>query len=633
MTEEQKKYEKMMAEGESLGQLAPANDPGAHPSKPQRASADKVELIKAAIADITPDTATELRDRLIKEVIKARVDPEVRKQLIKLMAKRRGVSVADLEPLWGQIERKVAAEERLTPEQQAAENERLRNEYEAMRELRIAAHKGARDALYAKIRHIAERPTLLRDLINVVHRLGVISERRAIVSIYLTATSRLHKRRAMSLLRRGAAAAGKNHLIETVFRLFPRESIVEANGGSPKSLIYMGGADDQDALMHKIVYVPEAASIEDRGGVENEFTTLLRSLISENRISHPVAQVPEGGGSPVTTVITKHGPIAVVVTSARDNIEDEMLTRLMISDADESAAQTRAIISNVLSEHSAVPEAELEALVGFQVWLEMGGPYEVAIPFLAAIDAAIGQMPKAPLRIRRDIDSFVRAIMASAIVHSAQRQRDDADRIVADLADYSAAYEAFNPDMSALYAQAIPATAKAVIEAIEELIVEERSRGAPNADDAKVTYDTLRTKLGISSNDTAGNRLRDAVRRGLIERTNPEAPQRAASRYRVLVRSVDLESNKASEGVFPTPDAVRSAFAGAASKNADTPQKRGQEGVKTNGVDGVGGVDAAKSTPSTPPEITPLPLLSGRVPGDGLAAAHNKKDRPRSFEL
>jgi hypothetical protein len=74
-------------------------------------------------------------------------------------------------------------------------------------------------------------------------------------------------------------------------------------------------------------------------------------------------------------------------------------------------------------------------VVDLQRWLELGGPYEVNIPFLSAIRRAHGDKTKAPLRYRRDISGFVTAIKASAIIHLAQRERDDRARIIADLSD------------------------------------------------------------------------------------------------------------------------------------------------------------------------------------------------------
>jgi hypothetical protein len=191
-----------------------------------------------------------------------------------------------------------------------------------------------------------------------------------------------------------------------------------------------------------------------------------------------------------------------------------------------------------------------------------GGPYEVQVPFLSAILREQAPHKKTPLRYRRDISNFVTAIKASAIVHSAQRDRDERGRIVADLADYEAAHTAFDRDMGGLYSVNVPDTIKAVVRAIEAIIERERHSGQTDqglpTDSAKVTYDLLTTALGINSNDTASGRLKEAQKRGLIEQVEPPGGfgKTTARRYRVLVHSTDLDKREIG-GVFPAPNRVR----------------------------------------------------------------------------
>ena len=182
----------------------------------------------------------------------------------------------------------------------------------------------------------------------VVHGLGVVGEGASIRGAYLAAASRLLRKRAICLLRRGAAAGGKNFLLSTVLRLIPSDSVVVLSSGSPMSLVYYGGGDE-DALKHKVLYVQEAAILAEKNGVESPLTVMLRLLISEGQIDHLIA-VPQGGETPITVKIKRNGPVAVCITSARDNIESEMLTRLMTSDADESPEQTMAVVKGLLSE-------------------------------------------------------------------------------------------------------------------------------------------------------------------------------------------------------------------------------------------------------------------------------------------
>jgi hypothetical protein len=301
---------------------------------------------------------------------------------------------------------------------------------------------------------------------------------------------------------------------------------------------------------------------------------MLRVLISENRLVYQTVVITKDG--PATITLTKEGPIAVIITSARDNIEDEMMTRLMVSDADESDEQTRAIVRRALTKRGAIPDRQ--PWVDFQRWLGLGGPYEVVIPFLTAIRKAHKLMErKLPLRYRRDIGSFITAIEASAIVHSAQRQRDADNQIIAKMDDYEAAFDAFDRDMNNLYevehdtdsAGHIPTTLKAVIHAIEKMVQEdqrERDERRVTHDDkkhdqmAKVTIDRLMRALGINSRKTAADRLKTARDLRLIELYEPPfgLGKTSPHYYRVLVPSTSEDDSKEVPGnLFPHPDLVR----------------------------------------------------------------------------
>jgi hypothetical protein len=182
---------------------------------------------------------------------------------------------------------------------------------------------------------------------SVVHELGVIGEGAAIRGAYLAATSRLLRKRPLCLLRRGAAAGGKNFLLANVLRLIPNESVIVMSSGSPMSLVYYGGGDE-DALKHKALYVQEAAILAEKNGVESPLTVMLRLLISEGCVDHHIT-VPQANDVPLTRHVKRNGPVAVIITSARDNVESEMLTRLLTSDADESPEQTKAVVKGLLT--------------------------------------------------------------------------------------------------------------------------------------------------------------------------------------------------------------------------------------------------------------------------------------------
>jgi hypothetical protein len=352
------------------------------------------------------------------------------------------------------------------------------------------------------------------------------------------------------LLRRGAPAGGKNFVPDKILDFFPDTEVIRLSSGSQLALVYYGDGDE-NALKHKIIYIAEAAILAERDGVESVQTILLRTLISEGRIDREIT-VPVPNGVPTTEHIRRNGPVALLMTTARDNVEEEMLTRLMMSDADESAEQTDRIIEAVLLDDEDDKELERETApwLDFQQWLMLEAPYDVAIPFSRAILTAIRQArQKTKLRIRRDLHGFLTAVRTSAIIYKGQRGRDGKGRIIATLDDYGCAHDAFNPGLAALYEMRVPETMLAAIRVLEDL-------GANKDKAVKITKRDFMNALGLSSSKIAFERLRSAVERGLIERTDTSTSKTAPRSYKLLKTSVELAGGL---DVFPSRQAVEEA--------------------------------------------------------------------------
>src|SRR5262249_19688861 len=155
-------------------------------------------------------------------------------------------------------------------------------------------------------------------------------------------------------------------------------------------------------------------------GIENEFTAMLRTLISEGRLVYHVV-VTDKEGNRETVTIVKNGPIAAVLTTARD-VDREMKTRALVQETDETGEQTAKIVKRVLSKPEEEPD--LAPWLDLQWFLELDAPYLVSIPFREAISTAFDQWRKgflvgAAMRMRRDVTSFLVAVQASAVLHRA----------------------------------------------------------------------------------------------------------------------------------------------------------------------------------------------------------------------
>jgi hypothetical protein len=295
---------------------------------------------------------------------------------------------------------------------------------------------------------------------------------------------------------------------------------------------------------------------------------MLRVLLSDGKIDHQIA-VPRGKGElPKSVHVKKNGPVALVMTSARDDVEPEMQTRMFVADADESGKQNMAVVRGFLHGFKGVEEAELECWVNFQRLLELTGPHEVVIPFRKQIADAIGVLVAKhsrvnQLRIRRDVPALVIAIEASAVIHRAQRKRDKG-RIVAERADYENAQRAFNSGAAALYDLALPAAVEAAYDAVVAIAIAQEAENPSVTDPAKrkaynenhsyrVTVDAVRRKLGLASKESANERLRKLSDLGLIEE---DESRRGSGRGSPRHYKIKPKAGFAAALVFPHPDDV-----------------------------------------------------------------------------
>jgi hypothetical protein len=474
--------------------------------------------------------------------------------LIKSIARATGVG---LKTLRNALAKAQSEERKRAWEAGAAERQRLKAEQESERQ-RLETEEHAR--IWGSCSTIASSKTLLRDMETVAHQLGVVGEGAGVRALYLTFVSRLIDGEAVRLLRLGAPASGKNLVVEKVLEFIPKEAVVQISGASPKALAYFGG-NDADALKHKIVYIPEAQIMAAKRDVESEFAIMLRTLISEGRVVYQTVVVQDGG-PPATVTVVKNGPIAAVITTARD-VDPELKTRVLVMDTDETGAQTVAIAKSILATRQAKPD--LQPWLDFQSWLQLGAPYRVEVPFKEAVFHAFergrpGFLTAVALRIRRDLGNFVSAIEASAVVHKAQREINADGAIVATLDDYRHAHEAFDEGLAAVHGK-VSEKVTAVVAAIEAI----RAAMPPDAPVAwsdhdpppavKVTLRELAKRLRVASLATAATRLEAALELGLIGQDDAKSGQGGARYYRIIKTEAEI---KAAPGlcVFPRMEEV-----------------------------------------------------------------------------
>src|SRR5262249_35254694 len=131
----------------------------------------------------------------------------------------------------------------------------------------------------------------------------------------------------------------------------------------------------------------------------------------------------------------------------------------------DTSDQTAAVL-RALAQDAAPSDIDLARWHALQVWLATG-PNRVVIPFAKEL---AGLVPPIGIRLRRDFKTVLMLVRAHALLHQAQRLKDDAGRVIATLQDYGTVRDL----VADLVAEGVEATVtpevRETVDAIADLI-------------------------------------------------------------------------------------------------------------------------------------------------------------------
>jgi hypothetical protein len=338
---------------------------------------------------------------------------------------------------------------------------------------------------------LAHETRILDHVARDVRRLGLVGEDRLVKLVYLTVTSRLFDR-IVSLAVKGPSSVGKSYLIQLILRFFREEADYYAHTGmSDRALVF--GEED---LRHRTLVIYEATGLE-----EGFHAYIVRSLLSEGRLSYPITEKGADGKHRTRTVV-REGPTGLIVTTTAVKLHEENETRLISLIADDSAEQTKSIIRSQGEEAAAGdPEAvDLEPWHALQVWLAETDA-RVVIPYAIVLAEMV---PPAAVRLRRDFAAVLGLIKAHALLHRASRHLAKGGQVVATLEDYDVVREL----VADLVAEGVEATAS---EATRATVAAVEAEAQPDG----VSLSTLADKLQLDK-ATVSRRWRVARNRGFL---------------------------------------------------------------------------------------------------------------------
>ncbi|WP_298359408.1 hypothetical protein [Rhodoblastus sp.] len=476
-------------------------------------------------------------------------------------------SKRDMKKTLDELRKKIAkAEAPSAAESAAAYDERV----EKAKAQRAAEKEADRAGLLEKAKGLMHRPDVLEHIVSLVTRRGVAGERAIKRATILMLFGRMAAK-GFHIALLGDPSSGKNFICDRTFELAPKDAVIEVTGGSDKWLAYYGGGDEdggEDAFRFKIIYFAEAAATVAAGpnGEESTSTAMLRTLVSTGRVKYLIA-IPGGPGElPKTVEVEKRGPTSLALTSARDNIERELATRLVPLYTNESEAHTSRIIANMLKKDMGAPvhepptDDEIEAVKAYQELLQLDAPgdgYQVVIPFGDAIFATLGSLGF--VDSRRRVENAMNVVRAATVARRYQREVDGAGRLIATLDDYRFAHEAVGEALAVSQSVKVDGGVILVVKALEAATKEAAAAFGKNGPIPQgaggfppfmqhdgwvsITFAELLARLGTKSKDTLGRRINSAVAEKIIERAPAGAGPKAGTKYRVLKPSSVLEAS------------------------------------------------------------------------------------------
>jgi hypothetical protein len=339
-----------------------------------------------------------------------------------------------------------------------------------------------------------------------LRRIGVAGEERLAQLQYLALTSRVLPwgkagERPISILAKGTTSTGKSFTTAAILRFFPSDAYVNQGSMSRRFLFY-----DEESYAHRFLIVPEWATIKD----DEEMVATLRVLLSEGRIVHGTV---EGEGKRTARRIEKEGPTGLIVTTTETAVDPEMETRCLSLTTDDTPEQTRRVFAATAAQEFSGDELDLARWHELQLWIGEHGETRVFVPFVQAL---ADLMPTSATRLRRDFVSLLGLVRAHAILYQAQRDRDDAGRIVATIeGDYAPVRELVGEVIAEGVEASASAATRETVEAVQAVLDEGKYASAKAVIDRlgvgrSAAYDRIRRALakGYLINEAEGRGMR-----------------------------------------------------------------------------------------------------------------------------
>ena len=265
--------------------------------------------------------------------------------------------------------------------------------------------------------------------------------------VFISTMGRLVKNKkpfSFNILVHSESSAGKDHLVESVLKLFPQGDIEAFGRISKTALTYLHDVKEEPLFTYdgKVLYLEEITEEILNNEIMKVFTSgLTKSAITKDQ----KAEVVEVNGKPV-----------VICTTATTKPTPEITNRFSIVKCDESEEQTGRTF---MAEEEDYDEDIIKFLEGLK-------SYNVIIP--VSMKKKIAKIfPKSKVRYRREFPRFLDLVKAVTIFNQNLRTKSKGE-IISEWDDYDMAVGIFRNYRSGVSSIPLKREDKRIIESLEK---------------------------------------------------------------------------------------------------------------------------------------------------------------------
>jgi DNA primase len=277
-----------------------------------------------------------------------------------------------------------------------------------------------------QIEAFGKKENLIKNLNEILGKAGIVGEEKNRIFLLIIAASYKMPETLHALIQ-GSSGSGKTRLLKQISDCIPKEKVTKLTRVSDKVLYNYP----------EKYFINRLLCLEDIDGLSEEAEFAFRELQSNGELNSATSSKLENGQI-IAGQKTVKGPIASLACTTRGEIYEDNMSRCFLVSVDESAEQTKRVITyqNNRAAGGIQEEEEQKAKHFIQKFIRELKPFKVVNPYANKI-----QLPEEAHKIRRLNDLFQSFVKMVTVLNQYQRKKDDKQRLITEIADIETAVE------------------------------------------------------------------------------------------------------------------------------------------------------------------------------------------------